>query len=221
MDETSKSEIGTESNVDPLQSMMNLKHKSNPVSLNTVLVNWMNTPEHFYQDAPVAPTFSPPSANQAFSNCSPQHQNDQYQYGSSQLQKVSPQCPTEYTYSHNQNYPYTMSSNDVLESCAIESYLSLIESSPEITSPNMSTEQTMPTGNYSPPQNRPSNQFIDCNMAQSSPSVSPPSCQLDANRSSPLQIGKSFFHWQIEQEEKKLVNVSPEHLLTKDADGDT
>ncbi|KAM5179959.1 NF-kappa-B inhibitor zeta [Mantella aurantiaca] len=221
MDESPKNESGTESNVDPLQSIMNLKHKSNPVSLNTVFVNWMNTPEQFYQDAPVAQTFSPPPINQAFSSCSPQQKNDQYQFSCSQVQEVSPQCPTEYNYSHIQNYPEAMCSNDVLQSCAIESYLSLIESSSEMTSPNISTEPSVPAEQYSPPLNPPCNQYADGNMARSSPSASPTLCQIDANRSSPLQIGKSFFHWQIEQEEKKLVNFSTEHLLAKDTDGDT
>ncbi|XP_073471054.1 NF-kappa-B inhibitor zeta [Aquarana catesbeiana] len=220
MDEPPKSESGTESNVDPLQSIMNLKHKSNPVSLNTVLVNWMNTPEQFYQEAPVAQTYSPPPANQAFSSCSPQHKNDQYQFGCPQVQEIPPQRPSEYNYSPIQNYPEAMCSNDVLQSCAIESYLSLIESPPEMTSPNISTEPSMPTGKYSPPQNLPCNQFVDHHMARSS-SVSPPLCQIDVHRSSPTQIGKSFFHWQIEQEENKFVNVSNEQLLTKDADGDT
>lgn len=221
MDEAPKNESGTESNVDPLQSIMNLKHKSNPVSLNTVLVNWMNTPDQFYQDAPVAQSYSPPQANQAFSSCSPQHKNDQYQFGCPQVQNIPPQCPTEYNYSNIQNYPEAMCSNDVLQSCAIESYLSLIESSPEMTSANISTEPSMPAEKFSPPLNPPCNQFVDHNMAQSSPSVSPSLCQIDTNRSSPLQIGKSFFHWQIEQEEKKLANVSHEKLLTKDTDGDT
>lgn len=217
MDDSPKNESGTELNVDPLQSIMNLKHKPNPVSLNTVFVNWMNTPEPFYQEAPVAQTFSPPPTNQAFSSCSPQHKNDQYQFDCSQVQEVSPQCPTEYNYSHTQNYPEV----DVLQSCAIESYLSLIESSSEMTSPNISKEPSMQAEKYSPPLNPPCNQFADGNMAQSSPSASPVLCQVDANRSSPLQIGKSFFHWQIEQEQKKLANVSAEHLLAKDSDGDT
>ncbi|XP_072271217.1 NF-kappa-B inhibitor zeta [Pyxicephalus adspersus] len=216
MDESPKCENGTDSNVDPLQSIMKLKHKSNPVSLNTVLVNWTNTPEQFYHDVPVAQTFSPPPANQAFSNCSPQHKNDQYQFGCSQVQKN----PTEYNYNQMQNYPEAMCLNDVLESRAIDSYLSLIESPPEMSSPNISVESNIPAEKFSPLLNPACNQFVD-HMAQSSPSVSPPSCQIDANRTSPLQIGKSFFHWQIEQEEKKLANVSEEQLLTKDTDGDT
>uniref|UniRef100_A0A5F9CGR2 NF-kappa-B inhibitor zeta n=1 Tax=Oryctolagus cuniculus TaxID=9986 RepID=A0A5F9CGR2_RABIT len=42
--------------------------------------------------------------------------------------------------------------------------------------------------------------------------------------SSPMsttQLGKSFFQWQVEQEESKLANISQDQFLSKDADGDT
>ncbi|KAL1788760.1 NF-kappa-B inhibitor zeta isoform X1 [Sigmodon hispidus] len=35
------------------------------------------------------------------------------------------------------------------------------------------------------------------------------------------QLGKSFFQWQVEQEENKLANISQDQFLYKDADGDT
>uniref|UniRef100_A0A673UBU6 NF-kappa-B inhibitor zeta n=1 Tax=Suricata suricatta TaxID=37032 RepID=A0A673UBU6_SURSU len=35
------------------------------------------------------------------------------------------------------------------------------------------------------------------------------------------QLGKSFFQWQVEQEESKLANISQDQFLSKDADGDT
>ncbi|KYO22539.1 NF-kappa-B inhibitor zeta isoform A [Alligator mississippiensis] len=35
------------------------------------------------------------------------------------------------------------------------------------------------------------------------------------------QLGKSFFQWQVEQEENKLANLSQDQLLAKDSDGDT
>ncbi|XP_006868690.1 PREDICTED: NF-kappa-B inhibitor zeta isoform X4 [Chrysochloris asiatica] len=35
------------------------------------------------------------------------------------------------------------------------------------------------------------------------------------------QLGKSFFQWQVEQEESKLANISHDQFLSKDADGDT
>ncbi|NWX21710.1 IKBZ inhibitor, partial [Aegotheles bennettii] len=38
---------------------------------------------------------------------------------------------------------------------------------------------------------------------------------------STTQLGKSFFQWQVEQEENKLANISQEQFLAKDSDGDT
>nr|BAN09039.1 molecule possessing ankyrin-repeats induced by lipopolysaccharide [Rattus norvegicus] len=35
------------------------------------------------------------------------------------------------------------------------------------------------------------------------------------------QLGKSFFQWQVEQEESKLANISQEQFLSRDGDGDT
>lgn len=35
------------------------------------------------------------------------------------------------------------------------------------------------------------------------------------------QLGKSFFQWQVEQEESKLANISQEQFLARDGDGDT
>ncbi|KAJ6662664.1 hypothetical protein lerEdw1_011304 [Lerista edwardsae] len=35
------------------------------------------------------------------------------------------------------------------------------------------------------------------------------------------QLGKSFFQWQVEQEEQKLANISQDQILAKDSDGDT
>ncbi|CAH6792407.1 Nfkbiz [Phodopus roborovskii] len=35
------------------------------------------------------------------------------------------------------------------------------------------------------------------------------------------QLGKSFFQWQVEQEESKLANISQDQFLYKDSDGDT
>uniref|UniRef100_A0A8C6AUP4 NF-kappa-B inhibitor zeta n=1 Tax=Monodon monoceros TaxID=40151 RepID=A0A8C6AUP4_MONMO len=35
------------------------------------------------------------------------------------------------------------------------------------------------------------------------------------------QLGKSFFQWQVEQEESKLAHISQDQFLSKDADGDT
>ncbi|XP_044142680.1 NF-kappa-B inhibitor zeta-like [Bufo gargarizans] len=212
MDDASKNEMSGDSNLD-LLSLINIKNESQPVSLNTVRVDWnMHTQGQYYQQA--AQSFSPP---QAFNGSSPQHTNDQYQIGVPQ--NVSPQCAGDYnTYTQSEDYQEILCSNDVFDSCSIDSYLSLIESTPEI--PVMPAESVLP--GFSLPADPPCNQFLNHNVAQPTPNLSPPaSCHVEVNQTSPFQVGKSFFQWQIEQEEKKLANVSPEQLLSKDADGDT
>ncbi|XP_075708918.1 NF-kappa-B inhibitor zeta [Rhinoderma darwinii] len=216
MDDTTKSEMSGDSNSD-LLSLINIKHESQPVSLNTVRVDW-NMHTQFYQHA--AQSFPPAEAVQAYNGCSPTHKNDQYQIGVPQVQNVSPQYPGDYnSYAETENYQEALCTSDVLENCAIESYLSLIESTTEITAENMPTESVIPA--FGLPVNPPCNSFLNPNAVQCSPNVSPPLCQTEVNRTSPFQIGRTFFHWQIEQEEKKMANVTHEQLLSKDADGDT
>ncbi|XP_037381531.1 NF-kappa-B inhibitor zeta [Talpa occidentalis] len=52
-------------------------------------------------------------------------------------------------------------------------------------------------------------------------STSLPFQNLSGNPMTTTQLGKSFFQWQVEQEESKLANISQDQLLSKDADGDT
>ncbi|XP_075051004.1 NF-kappa-B inhibitor zeta [Mixophyes fleayi] len=230
MDDNAKNEMRQESDLDLLQSIMNIKNESKPLSLNTVQVNWMNSlpqnnnssQEQFYQDSPVAQTFSPTQTSQAYSGCSPQHTNDQYQFRCPPDHTFSPQCATDYNnYTEIQNNAESLCSNEGFQNYSIDGFLSLIESTSENTPAKMSTDSCMPAQNFSPSVHSPCNQFLDHNVVQSSPNVSPTVCQTERSQASPLQIGKSFFHWQIEQEEKKLANVSTERLLSKDADGDT
>uniref|UniRef100_A0A9L0JDP8 NF-kappa-B inhibitor zeta n=1 Tax=Equus asinus TaxID=9793 RepID=A0A9L0JDP8_EQUAS len=52
-------------------------------------------------------------------------------------------------------------------------------------------------------------------------STSPPFQNIIRNSMNTTQLGKSFFQWQVEQEENKLANISQDQFLSKDADGDT
>ncbi|XP_063809676.1 NF-kappa-B inhibitor zeta isoform X2 [Pseudophryne corroboree] len=225
MDENTKSETSQESDLDLLQSIMNTKDESKTVSLSTVQVNWMNSlppnnvQEPFYQDASAPQAFSPTS--QVYSDCSPQHKNDQYQFGCPPNHIVSPQCTNYNNYPPSQNYQESVCSSEGFQNCPLEGFLSLTEYTPELTSAKMTTEFSMPAQNFSPSLSPPCNQFVDQNVIQPSPNASSAVCQTVGSQTSPFQIGKSFFHWQIEQEEKKLANVPPERLLCKDADGDT
>ncbi|KAG9492386.1 hypothetical protein GDO78_000733 [Eleutherodactylus coqui] len=211
MDDITKNERSVDSSSD-LLNLINIKNESQPVSLNTVRVDWnMHTQGSLYQH--VAQSFSPPENIQAFRGCSPQHKNNQYQVGVPQVENVSPQYAEDYnSYTPNENY-------DFCTSDVFASYLDLIESTSEMTAEKMPAESAISA--FSLPVKPPCGQLLNTNVGHSSPNVSPPSCHVEVRQTSPIQIGKTFFHWQIEQEEKKLVNVAPEQLLSKDADGDT
>ncbi|XP_073520717.1 NF-kappa-B inhibitor zeta isoform X2 [Phyllobates terribilis] len=216
MDDASKNEITGDSD---LLSLMNIKNECHQVSLNTVRVDWMHTQGQFYQ--PVAQGFLPDETVQTFSSCSPQHKNDQYQIEVPQVQNGSPHyaggdCSS---YPRLENDQAALCTQGVFDSYSIDSYLSLIESPPEMTAEKMPEESIIPPFNL--PVNPPCNQFLSQNAALSSPNVSPPLCHTEVSQTSPFQIGKSFFHWQIEQEESKLAMLSTEQLLAQDADGDT
>ncbi|XP_077152899.1 NF-kappa-B inhibitor zeta isoform X1 [Ranitomeya variabilis] len=211
MDDASKTEMTGDSD---LLSLMNIKNESPQVSLNTVRVDWMHTQGQFYQ--PGAQGFLPDECVQPFSGCSSQHNNDQYQTEVPQVQNVSPHYAGDCNgYPRLENNQDTLNTQGVFDSYAIESYLSLIDSPPEITAEKMPTESVIPP--FSLPVHPPCNQFLSQNAVQSSPPV----CHTEVNQTNPFQIGKSFFHWQIEQEESKLAMLSPEQLLSQDADGDT
>ncbi|XP_069613849.1 NF-kappa-B inhibitor zeta [Ranitomeya imitator] len=211
MDDASKTEMTGDSD---LLSLMNIKNESPQVSLNTVRVDWMHTQGQFYQAG--AQGFLPDESVQPFSGCSSQHNNDQYQTEVPQVQNVSPHYAGDCNgYPRLENNQDTLNTQDVFDSYAIDSYLSLIDSPPETTAEKMPTESVIPP--FSLPVHPSCNQFLSQNAVQSSPSV----CHTEVNQTNPFQIGKSFFHWQIEQEESKLAMLSPEQLLSQDADGDT
>jgi len=52
-------------------------------------------------------------------------------------------------------------------------------------------------------------------------STSLPFPNIIGNPVNTTQLGKSFFQWQVEQEESKLANISQDQFLSKDTDGDT
>ncbi|KAF6385208.1 NFKB inhibitor zeta [Rhinolophus ferrumequinum] len=52
-------------------------------------------------------------------------------------------------------------------------------------------------------------------------STSLPFQNIIGNPMNTTQLGKSFFQWQVEQEESKLANICQDQFLSKDADGDT
>uniref|UniRef100_A0A3B1JN75 NFKB inhibitor zeta n=1 Tax=Astyanax mexicanus TaxID=7994 RepID=A0A3B1JN75_ASTMX len=72
----------------------------------------------------------------------------------------------------------------------------------------------------------PSPQYSSCQLSQvqESPYMSPfqsPSPQQGFTPCVSTAAPVSFFQWQIQQEEEKLANLTPQDLMSKDADGDT
>ncbi|MEE6470035.1 hypothetical protein FKM82_008848 [Ascaphus truei] len=233
MDDVPKSDIRMDSNLDMLQSIINIKNESNPVSLNTVKVSWMNrfpqneNSEEQYQEVPMAYTYSPPEASQPFNECSPPQINEQYQFSSLHPQHVPAHFNAMYSHfsdnSQSPNYQTAVFPQQDLQNCSMQSYVSLSdpEASSEIMPVKPAAEASAPAQNFSLTMNTTCSAFSDHHMMQTTPSVSPQLCITERSSSSPLQMGKSFFQWQIEQEEKKIANISQEQLLSKDADGDT
>uniref|UniRef100_A0A803JM23 Provisional ortholog of NFKB inhibitor zeta n=1 Tax=Xenopus tropicalis TaxID=8364 RepID=A0A803JM23_XENTR len=199
MDDTPKSDN------DLLQSLINIKNESKPVSLNTVQVSWLenvlqfdSTQETPYQDVPESHAFP---LSQTFQACSPPQISEPCLFPL-QYPEVSLHCNTEYNFQDSTsvgaaNQSYLPFPNEEFSDCHIQSLMSLLvgpEHSPEVKS-------SPPAQNYCPTH------------------VPPQMCVPERNNS--FQMGKTFFHWQIEQEDKKMANVTQEQLLFKDSDGDT
>ncbi|KAM4796471.1 NF-kappa-B inhibitor zeta [Rhinophrynus dorsalis] len=233
MDDMSKSEMGITSSLDLLQSLINIKNESKPVSLNTVQVRMDNMPlndntqEQLYPEASLTHSFLPTQSSQAFNHCSPPHNNEQYLLGPLETPNVAPQYNAEYNNfpdcSQIPNYPSVPFTSEQLQNCSMQSFVSFLVE-PEAPSAMIHAEpaaqQNIPHQHYSPAGNTECSAFTDHNMVQASPNMSPQLCIQERNNS-PFQMGKSFFQWQIEQEENKIASVSQEQLLSKDSDGDT
>ncbi|XP_018102469.1 NF-kappa-B inhibitor zeta [Xenopus laevis] len=201
MDDAAKSDL------DMLQSLINIKNESKPVSLNTVQVSWMenipqfeSTQEALYQDFPESHTFP---LSQAYQVCSPPQTNEPCMFPL-QNPDVPVHCNAEYNFQDDTSVQnYLAFPNEEFSDCQVQSLVSLhVEPvlSPEI----------IPSVKSSPPAQ---NHYTA--------HVPPQMLVPERSNSNPLQMGKTFFQWQIEQEEKKMANVTQEQLLFKDSDGDT
>ncbi|XP_053310966.1 NF-kappa-B inhibitor zeta [Spea bombifrons] len=222
-----------DSDLDLLQSIMNIKNELKPVSLNTVQVNWDNLPQNdnaqdqHFQDIAMAPNVSSTQSAQVFYNCTSPQKSEQYPFGSLQVPDVLQYPNTEYNHfvetSPVHTYQEAFLSNEFLN-CAMENYVpysTFPDTPPEIVPAKQATELGMTAQTFIPTLNTSFSAPQDHSVAHASQTMTPELCLQDRNNSSPLQMGKSFFHWQIEQEERKLANVSQEQLLIQDSDGDT
>ncbi|XP_072470233.1 NF-kappa-B inhibitor zeta isoform X2 [Notamacropus eugenii] len=232
-----------------LQNIMNIKNESNPISLNTVQFSWMspvavnqNSPREQYQDFHGGQILTPPQKYQPFQvSNSPQmmDQSQIYQFSSPQSQDLqqpfshisAPECSP---YSGKPQSPNLFDGQGLLF-CPTQSFASLLSGPGEAenivlpiqTSPSAQQQQQQQSPNEINIQNftlGPSNvcdvlSRQDVGLAPLN--VSLPLQNVTGNSVNTTQLGKSFFQWQVEQEENKLANLSQDHFLSKDADGDT
>ncbi|XP_044857744.1 NXPE family member 3 isoform X1 [Mauremys mutica] len=242
MEEAHKNEPKHDNGSDMLQNIINIKNESNPVSLNTVQVSWLhsisnhNSPGERYRDIQGAQAFSPSEKYQAFQANSPQQMLDppqNYQFSSSQTQDL----PQKYTrdslleyrpFSGNDQsptYQQNVFESHELPYCPGQSFASLLnesEHSENILQPLATAHQqsdvNAPAQNFGLVQNNSCSTLDGHNSSLAALNVS---LQHQGIVRNTTQLGKSFFQWQVEQEENKLANVSQEQILAKDSDGDT
>ncbi|XP_058716754.1 NF-kappa-B inhibitor zeta isoform X2 [Poecile atricapillus] len=239
MEETHKTDPKHDSSSDLLQNIINIKNESSPISLNTVQVSWLHSASSHgsheqYQDSTGTQAFSPSQKYQAFQDHTSQHMLDapqHYQFPASQNQDLSQSYPSDASLDYrpfvasDQSPAYqqnTFESHE-LQYCPSQSFSSLLndsEGSDSISSPLQPLSSAHPQAEVAPHALNFSNL---CGSLERSVSLAALNVSLpDQNIArSTTQLGKSFFQWQVEQEENKLANISQDQFLAKDADGDT
>nr|XP_035130175.1 NF-kappa-B inhibitor zeta isoform X2 [Callithrix jacchus] len=247
MEDVHHNEPKQDSSADLLQNIINIKNECSPVSLNTVQVSWMSpavvpqsSPAEQCQDFHGGQVFSPPQKYQPFQiSGSPQmiDQASLYQY-SPQNRHVEQQ--PHYTHKPTLEYsPFSRPSQsptyepnlfDGQESqfCPNQSLVSFLSShgeSESIAHPIQTSSSVQPQNgahlhNFSVMPNSACDAMAGHEMAPDSSNTPLPFSNI-GNPMNTTQLGKSFFQWQVEQEESKLANISQDQFLSKDADGDT
>ncbi|XP_044298467.1 NF-kappa-B inhibitor zeta isoform X2 [Varanus komodoensis] len=246
MEDAYMNEPKQDSCCDMLQNIINIKNESSPVSLNTVQVSWLhsmanpNSPREHYPEVAGTQAFSPSQKYQAFQGSSPSQMLElpqNYEFSSTQPQDLSqhysqnslleyrPQSASSQSSEYQQN---VFESQD-LQYCNAQSFASLLSDSERPDDIATPLSQPLPGGHQqtdvsSQPQNfsqLPSNicsSLEDHGLPLATSNIS---VQHQGIATNMAQLGKSFFQWQVEQEENKLANISQDQILAKDSDGDT
>nr|XP_030138453.3 NF-kappa-B inhibitor zeta [Taeniopygia guttata] len=244
MEETHKTDPKHDSSSDLLQNIINIKNESSPISLNTVQVSWLHSvsshgsPAEQYQESPAAQPFSPSHKYQAFQDHTSQHLLDppqHYHFPASQNQDLAQSYPSDASLDYrpfvggDQSPAYqqnTFESHE-LPYCPSQSFSSLLndsEGSDSVSGALQPLGSAHPQAEGAP--HAPNFSLLSSNLCGSlerSVSLAALNVSLpdQSIARSTTQLGKSFFQWQVEQEENKLANISQDHFLAKDADGDT
>ncbi|XP_076974621.1 NF-kappa-B inhibitor zeta isoform X2 [Tamandua tetradactyla] len=248
MEDVHHSEPKHDSSADLLQNIMNIKNECSPVSLNTVQVSWrspvvvpQSSPREQCQDFQGGRVFSPPQKYQPFPISGSPQMMDQASVYPYSPQNQNVQLQPSYTHNPTLEYsPYSRASQspnyepnlfDVQEPqfCPNQSFASLLSSHGE--SDNISVPiQTPPSAqqqndaclqNFSVMPNSACEAMGGQDAGSTPLNISLPFQSITGNPVNTTQLGKSFFQWQVEQEESKLANISQDQFLSKDADGDT
>uniref|UniRef100_H3AE08 NF-kappa-B inhibitor zeta n=1 Tax=Latimeria chalumnae TaxID=7897 RepID=H3AE08_LATCH len=244
MDDNPKPELRNDSSAAVLQNIINIKNESSPVSLNTVQVSWSNmkvgadSQGQQYQGACGGQTFS----QSPFQVNSPPQFTDQssaYQcpgLSPPQSQDMS-QCFVE-----NAMQGYLQFAGSAPSTCYQQPALGSQQFGLEVQNheflPFATEAQTLQTlaqplpglqqvELYPPPSSFTSvvdhtyNPVQQNSLVFASPSLSPPHLNVQVAPLTVMPSGKSFFQWQLEQEENKLIHATQEQILARDFDGDT
>ncbi|XP_037690970.1 NF-kappa-B inhibitor zeta isoform X2 [Choloepus didactylus] len=249
MEDVHHNESKRDSSANLLQNIMNIKNECSPVSLNTVQVSWMNSvvvpqssPREQCQDFQGGRVFSPPQKYQPFQvggspqmmdqasmyPYSPQNQNMQQQqqhYTHNPTLEYSPYSRT----SQSPNYEPNLFDGQEPQFCPNQSFASLLSSHGESeniavpihTPPSAQQQNDACLQNFSVMPGSACEPMGGHDAGSPPLNISLPFQNITGNPMNTTQLGKSFFQWQVEQEESKLANISQDQFLSKDADGDT
>ncbi|XP_067849188.1 NF-kappa-B inhibitor zeta isoform X2 [Heptranchias perlo] len=236
-DETHKIEPRNDVNPDVLQEIIKmLQNDTHQISLNTVQVSWANAAknDHIFQEERKL------DKNSYMQDL---HHSQQSSEQSQYFQQFQVHSPPQVTGQHKvfqqfQGVDHSPTFQQFLACGQLQEFQHQqsafdIQDFQEHPSPSQGF-QNPPVGGQ-PVGSQPSSEFY---VQGSSPlpastqeEISPhasmyyPSATLvpqsQSNSSMNQTQGKSFFQWQLEQEEKKLSHLTQEQLLAKDSDGDT
>ncbi|XP_028020509.2 NF-kappa-B inhibitor zeta isoform X1 [Balaenoptera acutorostrata] len=250
MEDVHHDESKQDSSADLLQSIINIKNECSLVSLNTVQVSWMSpvgvppsSPHEQCQDFHGGQVFSPPQKYQPFQVSSSPHMMDQasmYQY-SPQNQNVQQLPPQHYTHNPALEYsPYSRTSQspgyepNIFDGqepqfCPNQSFASLLSDPreseniavPPQTAPSVQQQNDAHVQNFNMMPHSACEALARHDAGSAPLNAPPPFPNIVGNPMNTTQLGKSFFQWQVEQEESKLAHISQDQFLSKDADGDT
>ncbi|XP_062954239.1 NF-kappa-B inhibitor zeta isoform X2 [Cynocephalus volans] len=216
------------------------------VSWMSPVVVPQNSPREQCQEFHGGQVFSPPQKYQPFQVSSSSQMMDQgsmYQYSPQNQNVEQQQQQQQQHYTHNPTLEYTSYSRtsqspnyepnifdgQEAQFCPNQSFSSLLSSYGESeniavaiqTSPSVQQQNDAHLQNFSMMPNSACESMVGHDAGSASLNTSLPFQNIIGNPMNTTQLGKSFFQWQVEQEESKLANISQDQFLSKDADGDT